>query len=213
MSKLYASGSAAIPIILIITTSLSAIAVSTVFLTKDDSDISQRDIDDVLDDILTEVTNYLQIYDVIGKYQEINGVQKIDKIALMVKPMITGNIDISDLTIKLEGNHDVKILNYNNLSDKIYSFSLFEHPIWRNITNETFGCIVIHDVDDSISKYGRINSYTDMIYLIITLPDDFLMKYRDTIRVTIFPSAGIVKTITLEAPLPIKQIINFTWDI
>ncbi len=211
MSKLYTSGSAVLPIILITATSISAIAISTAFLTKNDS-ISQENIDKVLDETLAEITNYLQISDAIGKYQEINGVQKINKIVLMIKPMVTCDIDLYALTIKLESRYDVKILNYSGLSDKIYSYSLFRHPIWRNISDGTFGCIITHDIDDSISKYGIINSHTDMVYLIIPLPDDLQMKYKDTLRVTIFPSAGTVKTITLEAPLPMKHIIDFIWD-
>ena len=51
-----------------------------------------------------------------------------------------------------------------------------------------------------------------MVYLIIPLPDDLQMKYKDTLRISIIPPSGIIKTIYLEVPFSMKHIIDFIWD-
>lgn len=214
MRRLSTTGAAGITLIILLIASVSiAIIATSLIADSNSSEDPQVDVDEVLNDVLTEITTYLQIPDAIGKYYEVNGTQKIEKIAIMIKPLITCTLDISDITIKLENNENIRILSYSNLSDKLYSYSLFQHPIWRNITDNNFGCLIIHDTDDSIFKENTIDDHTDMIYLIIPLPKDFLMSYKDTIKVNIFPSSGTVKTISLEAPLPMKQVVDFMWDI
>ena len=48
-----------------------------------------------------------------------------------------------------------------------------------------------------------------MAYIIIKLPPDFYMKKGDTTIVQLFLTSGIIKTISLEAPLPMNSIVNF----
>ena len=38
------------------------------------------------------------------------------------------------------------------------------------------------------------------------------MKYKDTLRISIIPPSGIIKTIYLEVPFSMKHIIDFIWD-
>ncbi len=56
--------------------------------------------------------------------------------------------------------------------------------------------------------YDAINDNTDMAYIIINLSEEFSMAKGETMDVTLLPSAGIKKTITLDAPLPMKQLVN-----
>jgi len=168
---------------------------------------SEENIDQILNDVLDEITTYIQIKDQIGKYYMDNSVQKIQKIAILVKPLISQDIDISQLTIKLSNGYDVKILNYSGNARFIGTNSLFEHPIWNNITGNSFGFIVTLDSDRSLVDYNTLNA--DMAYIIIKLSEGFSMVKGDSLTVTLFPSSGLARTITLEAPLPIKPVVSF----
>ena len=110
--------------------------------------------------------------------------------------------------IKLCNGEKIKMLFYSGQAEFIHSSSLFEHPIWNTIENETFGFIVTLDKDRSLVDHNTINDNTDMAYIIIKLSEDFAMKKGDRITTTFFPSAGIEKTMTLEAPLPMKRIVT-----
>lgn len=170
-------------------------------------EMSEEDIEEILDDILDEITTYIQIKDKIGKYYTNNGEQRIEKIAILVKPLISNDINISELTIKMCDGNSVKILNYCGNAEFIGANSLFEHPLWNIITDNNFGFIVTFDRDRSLVDYNTLNE--DMAYVIIKLSDDFSMAKGESMAITLFPLSGITRTTTLEAPLPIKSVVTF----
>lgn len=167
----------------------------------------EENYEEILDEALDEISTYIQIKDALGKYNSTTEEQHIQKIAILIKPLFSIDIDASKLVIKLNNGKQIKMLYYNRQAEFISSNSLFEHPIWTTMTDTDFGFIVILDKDQSIIDYGTINDNTDMTYIIIKLPNDFTMKKGDTLELTLFPSTGITKTINLKAPLPIKQIV------
>ena len=163
----------------------------------------------VLYETLDEITTYIQIKESYGKYYGGNGQQKIEKIAIEIKSLISKNIDISDLTIKLLDGETIKTLFYNNTVEPIESNSVFGHPIWNNMDENNFGLIVIHDNDNSLVNYSAITENSDRAYLIIRLPDDMAMSKGETLLVKLVPAVGITRSIELKAPLPIKPVIVF----
>ena len=167
----------------------------------------EENYEEILEEALDEISTYIQIKDALGKYNSTTEEQHIQKIAILIKPLFSIDIDASKLMIKLNNGKQIKMLYYNKQAEFISSNSLFEHPIWTTMTDTDFGFIVILDKDQSIIDYGTINDNTDMTYIIIKLPNDFTMKKGDTLELTLFPSTGITKTINLKAPLPIKQIV------
>lgn len=167
----------------------------------------EENYEEILEEALDEISTYIQIKDALGKYNSTTEEQHIQKIAILIKPLFSIDIDASKLVIKLNNGKQIKMLYYNRQAEFISSNSLFEHPIWTTMTDTDFGFIVILDKDQSIIDYGTINDNTDMTYIIIKLPNDFTMKKGDTLKLTLFPSTGITKTINLKAPLPIKQIV------
>ena len=167
----------------------------------------EENYEEILDEALDEISTYIQIKDALGKYNSTTEEQHIQKIAILIKPLFSIDIDASKLVIKLNNGKQIKMLYYNRQAEFISSNSLFEHPIWTTVTDTDFGFIVILDKDQSIIDYGTINDNTDMTYIIIKLPNDFTMKKGDTLELTLSPSTGITKTINLKAPLPIKQIV------
>jgi hypothetical protein len=76
------------------------------------------------------------------------------------------------------------------------------------MTNATFGILSTIDDDNSIINSHLINKNTDMAFIIIKLPDENAMNKDDSLVLTILPSPGIGRTVTLEAPLPIKNVVT-----
>ena len=194
----------------ILLTSLILIGVAAAsVLSSETEEISEEDVEEILGDVLDEITTYLKITDKLGKYYGIPHQQKIEKIAIMVKPLISIDIDLSELTIKLCDGNTVKILSCNGNAEFIGSQSLFGHSLWDDLPDGTFGFIVTHDKDNSLVDYNIINKNTDMTYIVIKLSEDFFLENGDVLAVTLFPESGLQRTIKLEAPLPMSSIISF----
>ena len=143
----------------------------------------------------------------MGKYYTINGTQKIQKIALLIKPLVTTKIDFSEFSIKISNNEDVQILKYNGSIDQIGRNFLFENSVWENICYGYFGVLVVTDKDQSMINYEVLND--DSVYLLIKLSEKFTLQKGDSLTVTLLPSSGLQKTLTLTAPLPMKSIVIF----
>jgi hypothetical protein len=47
-----------------------------------------------------------------------------------------------------------------------------------------------------------------MAFIILKLSDENAMHQDDLLEVTILPSPGIGRTVTLEAPLPMKNVVT-----
>jgi len=170
---------------------------------------TEQDYDQVVDDVLDEITTYIQIKDQKGKYTEINGVRKIQKIAILISPLVSQDIDFSALTIQIDNGEMVNIFYYSNRSEKIQGNSLFEHPLWDNINGSNFSLISINDRDNSIVDFNIINKNSDLAYLIFELPDYLAMEKYDEIKLTLFPDTGITRTILLYAHFSISSICTF----
>ena len=169
----------------------------------------EQDLEQMTQEIIDEITSYIQIKDQKGKYYKTDNVQKIQKIALLISPLVSQNIDMTQLTIQIDNGEMVRMLYYNSASAKIGSQSLFEHTLWDDINAENFGLISIMDLDESITNYQVLNENRDNAYLIFKLPTDMQMSKYDTIKVTLFPSSGIKRTTILKAPMPMKSVITF----
>lgn len=197
--------------ILLITAILFGIIAVSV-LSSPSSSNSEEDMielyNQVVEESIDEITTYLKITDKLGKYHGEPRHQRIEKIAIMIKPLVTINVDISELTIKICNGNTVKILTFNGITEKIGSQSLFGHSLWDKIDEKNFSFVVTHDKDKSVIEHNTINKNSDMGYIIIRLPKDFYMKKGDSLVVTLFPETGITRTTVLEAPIPIKSVVS-----
>jgi len=208
------TGSAGITVLIILMASvLLGVTAASVLLSETNGSSPEDDLaelaDQVLDETIDKITTYIQIKDRYGKFYGEIGQQKIQKIALEIKSLISKNIDISDLTIELNNGEKIKTLYYNYNVETIGSNSVFEHFIWNNINEDYFGLIAIHDNDNSLVNYSAITENSDRAYLIIRLPDDMAMSKGETLSVKLVPTIGITRSIELKAPLPIKPVIVF----
>jgi len=169
---------------------------------------TEQDLEKITKEVTNEITTYIQIKDTVRKYYKIDGEQKIQKIAILIKPLVSIDIDITALTIKICNGEQIKILSYSGQTAFIKSYPLFEHQIWEETDHESYSLIATHDKDESTVKYNILNDYTDMAYITIKLSEQFAMEKGDTITITLFPSPGTTRTITFTAPLPIKSIVT-----
>jgi len=196
-------------LILLVSMILIAMTVASVLTDSSTGSVSEEDIDQFTQETIDEITSYLQIRDQKGKFYKINNQYKINKIALMISPLVTQEISFSELTVQVDNGENINVLTYSSNVSSISSGSLFEAPIWDNITGYNFGLIVLTDRDNSIEDYNVINYYGDNAYLIFKLPDNLAMKKGDRLKVTLFPDTGITRKIILEAPLPMTSTITF----
>lgn len=203
----WGSSTAIAAMILLISFLLISVVVASVITSGTGGTTSEKDVEEILNEVLDEISTYIQIKDKIGKYYTTNGIAKIEKMAILIKPLITIDIDISQLNIKLCDGNTVKILNYSGHAGLIGSNPLFEHPIWNNMRENNFGFIVLLDKDRSLTDHDILND--DMAYIIIKLPNDFSMTKKETMTITLFPESGIERTITLKAPPPITSVVSF----
>jgi len=190
-------------LIAILLVGIAAAGVMTASTTTDTEDIEQ-----LTQEVVDEISTYLQIKDQKGKFYQINDEYKIKKIAILVSPLVSQEVDVTQLTIQLDDGENVRILSHID-SSEIGNNNLFGHSLWSNINGTNFGLISIMDLDSSISDYNIINENTDNCYIVFELPASMTMKKYQELTVTIFPSSGIVKTLNLKAPMPMKSVITF----
>lgn len=207
MGKLLTTGITSI--LLLIALMFIGITVASVITGQIIGSPSEQDLEKITEKTLNEISIYILIKDQKGKFSEINGEQKIEKIALWITPLITQDIDISKLTIQLYNGENINFLKYDGNSDNLESNSLFDHPIWNNINGNNFGFISIVDIDKSLINYETFNDCSDNAYLVFRLPELMTLSKHEKIIVTLFPSTGITRTIELKAPLPIKPVVSF----
>jgi len=178
-----------------------------------EGNISENDLAELAqqltDDTVDEITTYLKTPYILGKYYGSANHQKIEKIVINVESWISKDINMSELTIELYNENSVRILSYSGYAEAVESNDVFEHPIWNSITDYNFGIIVSHDKDNSLVDYDIINDRTDMAFLSIKLPENMAMSKGDIMTVILSPSNGITRTLELEAPLPMKSVVNF----
>jgi len=175
--------------------------------TTETEELSEDDLIELFKKAVNEpvekMTTYLEIPHKIGKYHDFS---EIRKIAFEITPLISKEIDM-DITVRLLNGNSLKLLEYNGNSANLGSNYLFDHPIWDALTENDFSYIVTHDKDDSMIDNNIINNH-DRAYVVINLPQEFYMKKGDTMAVTFIPHPGIERTIIVEAPLPMNQIVE-----
>ena len=178
---------------------------------------------------IQEVSSGLQIDEVTG-LTDVNRT-KIDYLAMSIRPRAgSKEVDLKMVTLTARVGNDLWVLKFNeslmspvNLDNK----SIFETPINSdnisirenytvagNTTNVTYGVIIVHDYDNSITNtYGMNNG--DRIYIIINLtalaPQDGGLLVRETISGKIQPETGAPAVYEITAPALLETRIKDLW--
>ena len=169
---------------------------------------TEQEIEQMTQEVIDEISAYIQIRDQKGKFYNINGERKITKIAILISPLVTQNIDLTQLTIQLNNGETVKTLTFDGSISKMESNTLFEHPIWDNLTGDNFGFISVVDIDNSLIDHQIINDYSDNAYVVFELQSNIALEKYDTMDVTLFPSTGITRTTSFRVPFSIKPVVT-----
>lgn len=196
-------------VILIISLMLIGVTLASVITGQTTGTTTEQDYEQMLDETIDEISTYITIKDQKGQFNTINGEQRINKIALWISPLVSQEIDVSQLTIQLNNGRDVLFLTYTGNAEDLVTSSLFNHPIWNNFNGSNFGFISVVDLDESLVDYNLINDCSDNAYVVFQLPNEMALFKYEKITVTLFPSTGITRTIVLEAPMPMSSVITF----
>jgi len=192
MNNWGSTGIVAIPIL----TSFILIGAASSVMFEGQDDMSE-DANQIVNDVIDEITTYLKIDDVIGKYYNTNGTRRVEKIVILVKQFIQNAVNISEVTIKICNSNDAILLSYSGYAVESNSAPLFEHKVWEK-TNDAFSLVVILDKDRSLLDYNIMNG--DIAFIAIRLPDQLAMKNKESITVSIIPAKGIISNAVLETP-------------
>ena len=119
--------------ILSLSSILIGATVTSVINSETESITADYNLEQLTSDAIEEISTYMQIRDKKGKFSSINGQQKIEKIAILISPLVSQKIDLSRLTIQLSNDRIVKILSYSGNLEQMDSSSLFEHSIWNKL--------------------------------------------------------------------------------
>jgi archaellin len=193
-------------IFLILMIIIGAIAASAIIQTTQSTSI--QDLTKITNEAIDEITTTFQIKNVVGKYDNIQGRQCIQKIAIFIKPLVSLNIDIAKINLMTVHGDDLRLLSFNGLAAPISTHSLFDHPLWDSMDEASYSVITTVDDDCSMTDSHIIDKNTDMAFLIVKLPSTAPLYYGQTLQITLIPTPGNECTVTLEPPLPTTHVVS-----
>ena len=197
--------SAALPLVLLLI-AIMFIALTATSMITTETTSSQEDLEQYVDDAINELTSYLKIQQVYGTYTQ-NPPYHLTKIAILATPLFHQEINLSTWIIQLQTKTNLQLYTYNHTVSPLDSSSVFSHSQWNQLTKPYFGIISIQDSDQSLSKFHCFNEPNDMAFFTLSVEDLSITKGQ---QITLFlsPGTGIEKTITFQAPLPTKTVVN-----
>jgi archaellin len=200
-------GNMGISTISVLVSFLIAGATTSSVVLKNSDNIS-GDVGQIVNDALDKITTYIEIKDAIGKYDVTNGIRSVEKIVLLVKPLVSTNINMSEVMIKISNDNDVLLLSYSGYAvERSSAETIFENQVWDK-TDNAFGLIVLIDKDNSLLTYGVMND--DTAFIAIKLPSGFAMTNDESLMISIIPARGTTTSVVLETPsFHTANIISF----
>ncbi len=193
-------------VILIVAVLLIAATVGSV-LTDTSQDISEEDINILVDDAVKEITSYIQIKSILGKYYPYENTFALQKIMLLITPLFHVNYDLSTLVIQLQTKDMVTDLYYTQ-QVAVPKGDLFADSNWNQEKGNVFSCLISLDADDSVQQFNILNDPTDMVYLTIDLPQSMYLYKGDSMKISLIAGTGVLRSISIKAPVPINKIVQ-----
>ncbi len=200
-------GTLGISAILLLISILIFGATATSVLLKQTDNFKQKDLEQMIETISTKYTTYVHIEEILGQYSQTSTNRRIQKIAILIEPLFTTTIDLSQIAIKINTGTTVQILYHTGTTQPIQNSCLFSHPLWNTLSDHSFSSIVIHDADNSLTDYNILNDHTDLAYILIKIPDELYLTNGDHLSITFLLPTGIIRTITFDIPFSTQQII------
>jgi archaellin len=176
----------------------------------DNSDELTYDANQIMQDTLLEISTYLTIENVLGKFSSINECYRLEKIVLLIRPLLKTTINIKEMMISLQTKDDALLLPYGGNALTSSSGSLFHHNIWEN-TSPVFNMIVLRDEDRSFLESHIMNE--DFAGVTISIPQQIKLQKGESFTIQIIPSKGTCQTLYLELPTLCSTSVFSFYDI
>lgn len=202
-----AHGSLGITAAVILLTSL-LVGVAAGSLMMQSSDSFEIDLEQLTDDAVNEISTYLVVKDIFGKYSSQDQDRCISQIVLLVKPMFHGSLEISGLSLQLNNGDDICVLSYADMIGTLSENRIFSHSLWQELPSDSYGLIVLNDADGSVESLHCLNDPSDAVYLLLKLPSQYQLSKDDSMILTLVPEIGIQRTFFLEAPLSMSAVVS-----
>ncbi len=196
-------------IVLSLSTIILITTTVTSFVDQTNDEITEVDLEEMISTIYNDISTYIQIEHVYGKYSQTDEGRMITQIALQINPFFSTDVSLDGIIIEVIGNQDVQMMYYSGNASSMSPHLLFGHPAWNNVSSAHFSIISIFDTDASIEQNNVINDYTDRAYIIVELSEDLWISHTEHIEMNIIFKSGVNRGINLQAPFSTKDIIQF----
>ena len=178
---------------------------------------------------IREVSSGIQIDEITGLTDQNR--TKIEYLAISIRPRAgSKEIDLQMVTVSAGFGNELWVLQFNeslmspvNLDNK----SIFNTPVTSdnisvrenytvagNTTNSTYGVIIIHDYDNSITNTQGIND-GDRVYIIVNLtalaPENGGLLVRETMSGKVQPETGAPAVYEITVPSLLETRIKDLW--
>ena len=161
---------------------------------------SKETLEQVTTEVTNDLTSYIKVQQIIGKFATGTPHPGLQQLAINIRPLVTGTIDLSQMKIELLTPNDLTLFSYQNASP-LSSGPLFSNKAWSQLTPGNFSMLVTIDDDASIVTAHTLNKNTDTGFLIVKLPDTLQLFPGETYQLTLMPTPGQSRQFTLDIPM------------
>ena len=179
------------------------------FIYETTDDITEEDLEDMLSTIYNDISTYVEIEHMYGRYNKTDQGRMITQLAILINPYFSTTISLEEIILETITPQDVQLFYFSNHSSKIASNTLFSHPEWNNTSTTHFSIISIFDRDASIEQYNLLNDHSDRVYILIQLPENLWINNNEHIEINILFSSGNKRSLSLQVPFSTKDIVQF----
>ncbi len=196
---------------LIIAIIAATIIVSSATLYEDTQtteEITEEDLQEMIETVYDDVSSYMNIDDIIGKFHRVQQDRLIKQIAIQIHPQFSTNIKLSELMIELSNGNQIIFLYPNGYCADISNETLFNHGLWGDLGNSSFGILSIFDEDNSMKQSHLINQHSDRLFIIFNVPPSLKLQRGDTIKINLYPSTGVKKELDIKIPFSVDPVLS-----
>ncbi|MBS3778357.1 MAG: hypothetical protein KGY50_03580 [Candidatus Thermoplasmatota archaeon] len=197
--------SAALPLVLLLLAILFVALTATSMITTETTS-SQEDLQQYVDDAVNELTSYIKIQHVYGVYSQ-EKPYHLTKIAIQATPLFHQEINLSTWLIQLQTKTKLQLYHYNYTVSSLESSGIFSNSQWNQIQSNNFGIISIQDKDNSLINYHSFSEPNDIAFFSLSVQNLSITK-GDYVTLLLSPGTGVEKTISFNAPLPTRKVVN-----
>lgn len=186
--------------------SLLLIGAGTTSVFLDESEDISNEVENAVNDVLEEITTYIQVKNILGYLDNKGKDIQLEKIIILAKPLFETTLNLSQLHIQINNGASIKLFNYNQTYTKS-SDDLFQCKLWEKLNKNEFGLIILTDEDNSIKETNTLNK--DLVYFALNIPTNLTIHPDDEITITLLPGNGCTNNIQAEIPFTTSSHIVY----